>query len=172
MTLNALLIGFPPFLITFKFVILYHALVNLPMLNDYYEIGNWVCIYIYICLIHSAWISSFQISFHSHKHGQQWHTSFVVLSCFDRFRVCHFFYTCCNINHVIVILTFLLVYVVSPFEPESHIDGDCISSTSNVVYKEVFQDVWTTVVCPKLLFMLSCFFIYVMDHGCLSSLHL
>jgi len=34
MTLNALLIGFPPFLITFKYVILHHAAVTLPMQND------------------------------------------------------------------------------------------------------------------------------------------
>jgi len=48
-------------------------------------------------------------------------------------------------------------------------DGDCTSTTSNVVYKEVFQNVWTIVVSPNLLFMLSWFFIYLMDHGCVFS---
>jgi len=41
---------------------------------------------------------------------------------------------------------------------------DCINTTSNVMYKEIFQNVWTTVVCPKILIMLNCFLIYIIDH--------
>jgi len=43
-------------------------------------------------------------------------------------------------------------------------NGDCFNTTSNVEYKEIFQNVWTIVVCHKILTMLNCFLIYIIDH--------